>query len=62
MIFYDDNEYDNKKTFENKYGKLSKTQDIIQELETKINNNNKEKMKKEESNEINKIISKKYNK
>ena len=57
MIFFDDNEYDNKKTFENKYGKLSKTQDIIQELETKINNNNnKEKKTKEESN---KIISKK---
>ena len=57
MIFFDDNEYDNKKTFENKYGKLSKTQDIIHELETKINNNNnKEKKTKEESN---KIISKK---
>ena len=48
MIFYDDNEFDNKKTFENKYGKLSKTQDIIQDLETKINNNNKEKKNKKE--------------
>ena len=48
MIFYDDNEFDNKKTFENKYGKLSKTQDIIQDLETKINNNNKEKKSKNE--------------
>ena len=48
MIFYDDNEFDNKKTFENKYGKLSKTQDIIQDLETKINNNNKEKKNKNE--------------
>ena len=56
MIFYDDNEYDNKKTFENKYGKLSKTQDIIHELENKINNNDKEKMTKTEPN---KIISKK---
>ena len=56
MIFYDDNEFDNKKTFENKYGKLSKTQDIIQDLETKINNNNKEKKNK---NEPGKMITKK---
>ena len=56
MIFYDDNEFDNKKTFENKYGKLSKTQDIIQDLETKINNNNKEKKSK---NEPSKMITKK---
>ena len=56
MIFYDDNEFDNKKTFENKYGKLSKTQDIIQDLETKIINNNKEKKSK---NEPSKMITKK---
>ena len=56
MIFFDDNEFDNKKTFENKYGKLSKTQDIIQDLETKINNNNKEKKNK---NEPGKMITKK---
>ena len=56
MIFYDDNEFDNKKTFENKYGKLSKTQDIIQDLETKIINNNKEKKSK---NEPGKMITKK---
>ena len=52
MIFYDDNEYDNKKTFENKYGKLSNTQDIIQELETKISNKDKEKKTKDESNKM----------
>ena len=56
MIFYDDNEFDNKKTFENKYGKLSKTQDIIQDLETKIINNNKEQKSK---NEPSKMITKK---
>ena len=55
MIFYDDNEFDNKKTFENKYGKLSKTQDIIQDLETKINNNKEKKNK----NEPGKMITKK---
>ena len=57
MIFYDDNEFDNKKTFENKYGKLSKTQDIIQDLETKINNNNNKE--KKNKNEPGKMITKK---
>ncbi len=45
MIFYDDNEYDNKKIFENKYGKLTSTQNIIQEISN--NENIKEKKKNE---------------
>ena len=47
MIFFDDNEYDNKKSFEKKYGKLDNKQSIIQDLENKIENN-KEKNKNEE--------------
>ena len=54
MIFYDDNEYDNKKSFEKKYGKLDNRQNIIQDLETKFEN--KDKNKNEEKI---KIISKK---
>ena len=54
MIFYDDNEYDNKKSFEKKYGKLEYRQNIIQDLETKFEN--KDKNKNEEKI---KIISKK---
>ena len=54
MIFFDDNEYDNKKSFEKKYGKLDNKQSIIQDLENKIENN-KEKKNKEKV----KMISKK---
>ena len=54
MIFYDDNEYDNKKSFEKKYGKLDNRQNIIQDLENKFEN--KDKNKNEEKI---KIISKK---
>ena len=54
MIFYDDNEYDNKKSFEKKYGKLDNRQNLIQDLETKFEN--KDKNKNEEKI---KIISKK---
>ena len=48
MIFFDDNEYDNKKSFEKKYGKLDNKQSIIQDLENKIEIN-KEKNKNEEN-------------
>ena len=48
MYFYDDNEYDNKKAFKNKYGKLTKESDIIKDIESK-DNNSKEKNKNEES-------------
>ena len=54
MIFFDDNEYDNKKSFEKKYGKLDNKQSIIQDLENKIEIN-KEKKNEEKV----KMISKK---
>ena len=44
MYFYDDNEIDNKKEmFDNKYGKLTSSLDIIEGLEKKENKNNIEK-------------------
>ena len=55
MFFYDDNIYDNKKAFENKYGKLTNSGDIIQDITSKEKNHN---IKKKDE-EINKIISKK---
>ena len=55
MFFYDDNIYDNKKAFENKYGKLTNSGDIIQDITSKAKNHN---IKKKDE-ETNKIISKK---
>ena len=50
MFFYDDNEYDNKKTlFDNKYGKLTSTLDIVDDIKKKEN-------KKDEQNDKNKNI------
>ena len=50
MFFYNDNEYDNKKTlFDNKYGKLTSTLDIVNDIEKKEN-------KKDEQNDKNKNI------
>ena len=44
MYFYDDNEYDSKKTlFDKKYGKLSSTIDIVEDITKKENLNKDEK-------------------
>ena len=43
MIFYDDNEFDIKKKFENKYSKLTNSKDIIRDVTIKSENNKGEK-------------------
>ena len=55
MIFYDDNEFDSKKKFENKYGKLTSSKDIIRDVTIKSENNKGEK----KNEEINKTMLKK---
>ena len=55
MIFYDDNEFDSKKKFENKYGKLTNPKDIILDVTIKSENNKGEK----KNEEINKTMLKK---
>ena len=55
MIFYDDNEFDIKKKFENKYGKLTNPKDIILDVTIKSENNKGEK----KNEEINKTMLKK---
>ena len=49
MYFYDDNEFDGNKKFENKYGKLTNSKDIIQDIEIK---NDKREKKNEEKNRM----------
>ena len=55
MIFYDDNEFDIKKKFENKYSKLTNSKDIIRDVTIKSENNKGEK----KNEEINKTMLKK---
>ena len=49
MHFYDDYEFDGNKKFENKYGKLTNSKDIIQDIEIK---NDKREKKNEEKNRM----------